>query len=256
MPDNETATEARERNRHFYDGLWSSARLIPPDRFNTWPHFARFNKPDVARLELGPGLRPRLPIGNTDFVDLSEPALAALTAADGRARLASVEKLPFADNRFDVVVALDVIEHTADATVTLAEIARVARPGSELWLSVPLHPGQWQAFDDIVGHCRRFDIGELQALLAHCGLEIEASAAYGMKPGASRLVDWGMRQLAQRPKQAMWLYNRVFMPIGLRRQKPIELQYGLIDTHEVSEILLRCRRIEASPATATDSEIH
>lgn len=243
MSENETAAEARERNRRFYDVLWSSARLVPPDRFNTWPHFAHLDNGDTARLEIGPGLRPRLPIKNTDFVDLSEPALEALAAAKGRTHLASVENLPFADNRFDIVVALDVTEHTADGTVTLAEIERVVRPDGEFWLSVPLHPGRWQAFDDIVGHCRRFEIDALQALLTEYGFEVEASAAYGMKPGAPWLVDWGMRQLAQHPKQAMWFYNRLFMPIGLRRQKPIVLEHGLIDTLEVDEILVRCRRI-------------
>jgi hypothetical protein len=40
----------------------------------------------------------------------------------------------------------------------------------------------------------------------------------------------------------MWWYNRVMMPLGARFQKPLALTEGLIDTAEVGEILLLCRR--------------
>jgi hypothetical protein len=40
----------------------------------------------------------------------------------------------------------------------------------------------------------------------------------------------------------MWSYNRVLMPLGVRFQKPLALAEGLIDTAEVGEVLLLCRR--------------
>ncbi|NNC22701.1 class I SAM-dependent methyltransferase [Salinisphaera sp. USBA-960] len=235
------AAKARRRNLSFYNDLWRSAHLISPTKFNTWPHLEHLNTPDTPRLELGPGLRPRLPISGTHFVDLSRPALDKLAKAGGHICAGTVEQLPFDDHTFDAIAAFDVIEHTADDHATLHELARVARPGAELWLSVPLHASQWRAFDDIVGHCRRYSADELHALAAATGFHIEASAAFGMKPSHPQLVDWGMRYLARHPRRAMWCYNQLFMLIGLHRQKPLQLHTGLITTEAISEVLLRCR---------------
>jgi SAM-dependent methyltransferase len=45
------------------------------------------------------------------------------------------ERLPFEDARFDFVYCVDVVEHLSDPTGSLAEIARVLRPGGKLLLS-------------------------------------------------------------------------------------------------------------------------
>ena len=69
-----------ERNRRFYDGLWSGARLTEPQRFNTWPLVSRLTSDATHRLEVAPGLRPRFPLHGTHFVDISAPALQRLQA--------------------------------------------------------------------------------------------------------------------------------------------------------------------------------
>ena len=46
--------------------------------------------------------------------------------------------MPFADETFDVVTCLDVIEHTPDDTVSLAELLRVTKPGGALIVTVPV----------------------------------------------------------------------------------------------------------------------
>ena len=51
---------------------------------------------------------------------------------------ASAHELPFADNRFDVVVAAEVLEHLPDPVKGLREMARVGR--RHLVLSVPREP--------------------------------------------------------------------------------------------------------------------
>jgi hypothetical protein len=48
--------------------------------------------------------------------------------------------------------------------------------------------------------------------------------------------------LTHRRERAMWWYNRVFMPIGLRMQKPLSFAPGLIDDDGVDTVLLVCRR--------------
>src|SRR5439155_13359084 len=98
-------------NRQFYDALWWNARLQRPDRFNTWPLICEMLPSAHARLEIGPGLRPRLPISGTHFVDISGPAIEQLIARGGIAVTGLIDALPFSDRQFDLVCAFDVIEH-------------------------------------------------------------------------------------------------------------------------------------------------
>lgn len=234
--------ELLEQNRRFYDLLWASARLIEPQRFNTWPLVRSLLPASGRRLEVGPGLRPRLPIEGTQFADISAPALAMLRERGAHVVLSQVTSLPFADGAFDLVCALDIVEHVEDDNGALSELSRVAKSGATVLISTPLHPASWTSFDDFVGHKRRYEPPSLLAKLAQHHLVVERSAIFGMKPRSSRLVDIGMWWLSRHRKQAMWAYNRAFMPLGLRLQKELHFAPGMIATDEVDEILLVCRR--------------
>ncbi len=158
--------ELLEANRRFYDLLWSGARLVEPERFNTWPLVRSLLSDDGRRLEVAPGLRPRLPIEGTQFVDISAPALVKLHERGALVALSQISALPFADGAFDLVCALDIIEHVDDDTAALRELSRVTRRGGTLVISAPLHPSRWTAFDDFVGHKRRYEPPELIDKLA------------------------------------------------------------------------------------------
>ena len=234
--------ERRETNSRFYDALWTDARLIEPERFNTWPLVDSLVAQHPRRLEVAPGLRPRLPIEGTHFVDQSAPAVAKLRGRGARAVRGRVTSIPFADGVFDLVCAFDIVEHIHDDETALSELARVAAGGAVFLLSVPLHESRWTAFDDLVGHCRRYDPEQLRARLAAFGFSVEQSAVFGMKLQSSRLLDLGMWFLTHRREKAMWWYNRVFMPLGLRFQKTLSLAQGLVDADELDEILIVCRK--------------
>lgn len=236
-------------NRGFYESLWSEAQLIGPERFNTWPLLRELADAAPRRLEVAPGLRPRLPLHGTCFVDLSHAALRRLQASGANAVHGMIGALPYGDDSFDLVCALDILEHVADDDGALAELARVAAPGASVLLSVPLHPAAWTAFDEFVGHCRRYEPERIVALLARHGFTIERSAVYGMQPKSSRLLDLGQWYLTHRRERAMWWYNRVFMPLGLRFQKPLQWRAGLGDTAGVDELLLRCSYQPVSAAS-------
>jgi len=233
--------ELIEANRSFYESLWAEARLIEPERFNTWPLVDDLAATAPRRLEVAPGLRPRLPLDGTCFVDLSHAALRRLHQRGAVAVHGMIGALPCADDSFDLVCALDILEHVDDDAGALAELARVAAPGASVLLSVPLHPEAWTAFDDFVGHCRRYEPESIIKLLAEHGFSIEDSAVYGMQPKSSRLLDVGQWFLTHQRERAMWLYNRVLMPLGLHFQKPLNWRPGMGDTTGVDEVLLRCR---------------
>jgi hypothetical protein len=63
-----------------------------------------------------------------------------------------------------------------------------------------------------------------------------------MAPRSSRLLDLGMWWLTHRREQALWWYNRVFMPLAVRFEKPLAVTPGMIETAKVDEVLLVCRR--------------
>ncbi len=65
-------------------------------------------------------------------VDLSEESLAVATRYDSTNTVnyirADAYELPFADNSFDAVIAMDFLEHVEDPARVIAEVSRVLRP--------------------------------------------------------------------------------------------------------------------------------
>lgn len=241
-PPQRSARELLEANRRYYDALWSGARLVEARRFNTWPLVASLLPKAPQRLEIAPGLRPRLPITGTQFVDISAPALALLKRRGGHVVCGTVTALPYPDCTFDLVCALDIIEHVDDDRAAWSEVARVAKPGAVVLVSVPLHPSRWTAFDDFVGHKRRYEPEELRSRLAEHALLVENSAIYGMQPRSSRLLDLGMWWLTHHRAWAMWWYNRAIMPLGVCFQSKLVLTRGMLGAAAVDEVLLVCRK--------------
>ncbi|MDZ7675215.1 MAG: class I SAM-dependent methyltransferase [Acidimicrobiales bacterium] len=72
-------------------------------------------------------------------IDLPDPALAAAWSGKPVAgSFADIVALPFSDDRFDLVLAIEVLEHVDDPDGALAEIARVAT--RDIVVSVPREP--------------------------------------------------------------------------------------------------------------------
>jgi len=237
-----TEGELLEKNRSYYDMLWSDARLIEARRFNTWPLVQSLLPAAARRLEVAPGLRPRLPIEGTQFVDISAAAVARLRERGAQAMVGKVTRLPFADGSFDLVCAFDIIEHVDDDEGALSEVSRTVRPGGSVLVSIPLYAALWTSFDDFVGHKRRYEPPDLLSKLARHHLTVERSAVFGMQPRSTKLVDFGMWWLLHHRERAMWWYNKVVMQVGLLLQKRLRFESGMIATEGVDEVLLVCRK--------------
>jgi len=82
------------------------------------------------------------------------------------------EALPFPDGAFDLVAALDTIEHVQDEAAILSECARVVRPGGLLVLTGPAFMFLWSQNDEVNHHYRRYTLGELQRKLATHGFRV------------------------------------------------------------------------------------
>jgi len=230
------------KNSRFYDALWTNTYLTRPERFNTWPLISRLLPGSPQRLEVGPGLRPRLPVAGTHFLDLSPPVVARLNDGGGLARLGEITALPFEDASFELVTAFDVIEHVEDDLQVFAELTRVLKADGHLLFSVPLHPAFWTPFDDYVGHARRYEPLALQALLDRHGLVVQQSAVFGMQSNNPRLLRFAVHGLTRHPVAALRCYNWLFFPLGLLLQRPLKWTEGLMDLSLTPEVLLLCRR--------------
>lgn len=112
--------------------------------------------------------------GRVSGLDMN-PDAVALARARGYddVHAGRVEELPWPDATFNLVTSLDVIEHTPDDRVTLAELRRVTKPRAALLLTVPALQALWSAHDVANQHYRRYDRRMLRALAADSGFAIE-----------------------------------------------------------------------------------
>ena len=73
-------------------------------------------------------------------------------------------------DRYDVILACDVIEHIAEDELVLRNIARALRPGGSLLITVPQHAWLWSPIDEKACHVRRYSRAELLEKLDRAGL--------------------------------------------------------------------------------------
>jgi 2-polyprenyl-3-methyl-5-hydroxy-6-metoxy-1,4-benzoquinol methylase len=127
-------------------------------------------------------------------VDLDDPKLHAEWAKRPHENLEfrtfSGGELPFADGSFDLVAAIEVLEHVPDPPQTLREMVRVARghllvsvPREPLWRALNLIRGAYVGdFGNTPGHVNHFSRRGFVDLLAYHGAvrEVRAPAPWTM----------------------------------------------------------------------------
>jgi len=86
-----------------------------------------------------------------------------------RTMCASATELPFADESFDLITALDVVEHLDDDVKGIGEIRRTLKHGAPAVIFVPAFQALWGPNDDQSGHKRRYRLRELQAAVEKPG---------------------------------------------------------------------------------------
>lgn len=87
--------------------------------------------------------------------------------------------LPAWQGAFDLLVALEVLEHIEDDGAALAQWKGWLKPEGLLLLSVPAHPRRWNATDVWAGHVRRYRRDGLQRRLVEAGFSVIHQECYG-----------------------------------------------------------------------------
>ena len=72
-----------------------------------------------------------------------------------------ITKLPFQDNAYDFVSALDVLEHVRNDELAISEISRILKNGGIAIITVPHLMKYYTPQDNLIGHYRRYDISKV-----------------------------------------------------------------------------------------------
>ncbi|HEX8638409.1 MAG TPA: class I SAM-dependent methyltransferase [Pyrinomonadaceae bacterium] len=111
--------------------------------------------------------------GAAEGVDVSDEALEFCKSKGLKAHKGLAEMLPFPNESFDVVTALDVVEHLDDDIAGLREMYRVLKIGGKTLIFVPAFMWLWGVQDDVSNHRIRYTKKQIVERLRQAGFEIE-----------------------------------------------------------------------------------
>ncbi len=111
-----------------------------------------------------------LPVG----MDLSREALVFCQkrGLDELCEASIDHGLPYRDQSFDIITALDAVEHFDDDYAALHEFYRVLRPGGLVVISVPAYQFMWSYWDEVLGHKRRYTVPMMRKLVRAAGFAV------------------------------------------------------------------------------------
>ncbi|HEY1566653.1 MAG TPA: methyltransferase domain-containing protein [Solirubrobacteraceae bacterium] len=156
----------------------------------------------------------------------------------GEVQVGRLEELPWADEAFDLITCLDVIEHVPDDAAALGELRRVARPGGWLLVTVPAYQALWSRHDEANHHYRRYSRSMLRGAARSAGWQVQRLSSFnslllapaaavrlaqrrmGARNGHSSDLDVGpawLNDVLERPLalEAGWLGRGRTLPVGL-----------------------------------------
>lgn len=87
--------------------------------------------------------------------------------------ISRIEQIPYLSESFDVITALDVLEHIDDDLKGMEELYRICKPGGMLLVTVPAYGFLWSEHDEALHHRRRYAAHELRNKLSLLGFQIE-----------------------------------------------------------------------------------
>lgn len=181
--------------------------------------------PEKARiLEVGCGTGHNLQMlekfGTVDGIEIDDAARAIAEKRLGRAIASSPlpELKGITRGYYDLVAALDVVEHVDDDKATIAALASCIKPGGKLLVTVPAHQWMWSAHDELNHHKRRYSKSGLRALIEQSPLQLDKlgyfnSLLFPLAVGArvaARVTGRGGDDDALPPKPVNYAFERAF----------------------------------------------
>ena len=110
--------------------------------------------------------------GTVIGVDFSNTALKIALRRGLQVFKSTLETIPIKDKSFDLITALDVIEHIQDEKNVLIEINRILKSDGFVVITVPAFQFLWSEHDVAVSHVRRYNISSLKRALHDAGFSV------------------------------------------------------------------------------------
>lgn len=121
----------------------------------------------------GKNIEELQPIGRVVGVDIAQEAVEFCKKRGLKhVVVGDVTRLPFTDEKIDVVTALDVVEHV-DEFLALREIKRVLKPNGIVIITVPAYQWLWSQWDVVLHHRKRYTRQALEKVLHDAGFHIQ-----------------------------------------------------------------------------------
>ncbi len=137
------------------------------------------SNPKILDVGCGTGanLKMLAECGSVEGVDISPQAVEFCRERGlNSVKLGAIEELPYENESFEIVTALDVVEHLDDDVAGLREMRRVLRHDGRLLLFVPAFMFLWGVQDDVSNHRRRYTLPRLLKAVEAAGFAVEWSS--------------------------------------------------------------------------------
>ncbi|MFX1592985.1 MAG: class I SAM-dependent methyltransferase [Promethearchaeota archaeon] len=125
-------------------------------------------------------------------------------------------RLPYRDESFDFVSALDVLEHIKDDEIAVSEISRILKKNGIVVITVPHKMRYYTNQDRIIGHFRRYEIDKI----------------------ASSFKKFNLRNLT-----TFGVYGRLMIIADIQSTNPKKIEENLINLRDKYESNVTFRKI-------------
>jgi len=133
-------------------------------------------KVDLKILDAGCGTGDFLPFlkkyGQVWGIDNSKEAIELCKNKGSLVIQQSLLNIHFPKNNFDLIMALDVIEHINDELAVIRELKRVAKNDGLIVITVPAYQFIWSGHDDACDHKKRYISAHLKKIGQLAGLKL------------------------------------------------------------------------------------
>lgn len=183
---------------------------------------------DARILEVGCGTGHNLKMlerfGSVDGIEIDPEARAHAEKRLGRkvgsAPLPDLPEIP--RSSYDLVAALDVVEHIEDDEAAIAGLASCIKRGGKLLITVPAHQWMWSAHDELNHHKRRYSKAALAKLIEGSPLRLDSigyfnSLLFPLAVGArlaAKMTGGGGGDDRLPPRPVNYAFERVFAAEG------------------------------------------
>jgi SAM-dependent methyltransferase len=86
--------------------------------------------------------------------------------------------IPFPEQKFDLIVLLDVLEHLEEDTASLQALSAKLKPSGWLLITVPAYPWLWSKHDELLHHQRRYLLNNLRQIVGSADYNINFASYF------------------------------------------------------------------------------